>query len=52
MFFLLCLYEMMDANYTYRGHHFTIYIRQIIMLNTLNLHSGICQFYLNKTGKK
>ena len=39
-------------NKTYCGNHFTIYINQIIMLHTLNLYSGICQLFLNKTKKK
>ena len=30
-----------------------MYVRQIISLNTLNLHSAVCQLHLNKTeGKK
>ena len=29
-----------------------MYASQIIMLYTLNLHSAICQLYLNKTGRK
>ena len=28
------------------------YISQIIMLHTLNLHSVVCQLYLNKPGRK
>ena len=28
-----------------------IYISEIIVLDTLNLYSAICQLYLNKTGK-
>ena len=31
---------------------FTIYVRQIIILHTLNLHSAVCQLYLNKNGGK
>ena len=29
-----------------------IYVSQIIMLYTLNLHSVVCQLQLNKTGRK
>ena len=28
-----------------------MYVRQIIMLYTLNLQSAVCQLYLNKTGR-
>lgn len=28
-----------------------MYVSQIIILYTLNLHSAICQLYLNETGK-
>ena len=31
--------------------HFTMYENQAIVLYTLNLHSDICQFFLNKAGK-
>ena len=41
---------MMDI--TYCGNHFTIYVNKTIMLHTLNLYSGICQLFLNKTKKK
>ena len=27
-------------------------LSQIVMLYTLNLHSAVCQYYLNKTGRK
>ena len=33
-------------------NHFMMYVRQIIMLYTLNLSSAVCQLYLNKTGEK
>ena len=33
-------------------NHFMMYISQIIMLYTLNLHSAVCQLYLNKTERK
>ena len=47
------LYEVMNVNSVYCGNHFTIYVTQIIMLHTLNLHSAVCQLYLSKTeGKK
>ena len=37
----------------YCGNHFMMYVSQIIILYTLNLHSAICQLYLNKPkGKK
>ena len=29
-----------------------MYVSQIIVLYTLNLHIAVCQLYLNKTGKK
>ena len=29
-----------------------MYVKQIIMLYTLNLYSVVCQLYLNKTGRK
>ena len=29
-----------------------IYVSQIIMLYTSNIHSAACQLYLNKTGEK
>ena len=29
-----------------------MYVSQVIMLYTLNLHSAVCQLYLNKTGRK
>ena len=42
----------MDVHWIYCGHHFMMYVSQIIMLYTLNLYSAVCQFYLNKTGRK
>ena len=33
-------------------HYFIMYVSQIIMLDTLNLHSALCQLNLNKTGRK
>lgn len=36
----------------YGGNHFAIYVFQINMLYTLNLHSVICQLYLNATGRR
>ena len=38
------LYEMMDVLCTYCGNDFLVYVSQII----LNLHSAVCQLYLNK----
>ena len=29
-----------------------MYVNQIIMLYTLNLHRALCQLFLNKTGRK
>ena len=34
------------------GHHLMMYISQIIMQCTLNLHSAVYQLYLNETGRK
>ena len=31
-----------------RGNHFTVYVSQIIILYTLNLHSAVCQLCLSK----
>ena len=28
-----------------------MYVSQIIMLNTLNLYSAVCELHLNKTGR-
>ena len=33
-------------------YHYMMYVNQIIMLYTLNLHSAVCQLYLNNTGWK
>ena len=38
---------MMDVHSTYCGHHFMMYVSQIIMLYILMLYSAV---YLNKTG--
>ena len=43
---------MMNVHCTYCGHHFMMYVSQIIMLYTLNLYSAVCQLYLKKTGRK
>lgn len=29
-----------------------MYLNQMVMLFTLNLHSVVCQLYFNKTGRK
>ena len=29
-----------------------MYVSQVIILNILNLHSAVCELYLNKTGRK
>ena len=39
---------MMNVNQMFCGDHFTVYLSQIIVLYTLNLHSVVCQLYLNK----
>lgn len=41
IFYLFCVYEMMDVNQTYCGNQFSIYVSQIIMSNTL--YSAVCQ---------
>ena len=51
-FFLFYLYEKMDISWTYCGNHFTIYVNHTIMLYALNLHSDVCQLFLNTTGKE
>lgn len=33
-------------------NYFTICVRVVIMMYTLNLHSDVCQLYLSKTGIK
>lgn len=50
--FLFCLYEKMNVSWTYSGNHFTIHANQTIMSCTLNIHSDVCQLFLNKTVKK
>lgn len=52
-YLVLYLYKMMDVyqiiiNYS----HFRMHVSQIIMLQSLNLYSALCQFYLNKTERK
>ena len=42
----------MNVDHDYCDNHFMVYISQIIILCTLNLYSAVCQFYLNKTGRK
>ena len=42
----------MDVNWYYGGNHFTIDVNETIMLCNLNLHSDVCQLFLNKTGNK
>ena len=42
---------MKDIHYTC-NNHLTMYLGQIIMLYTLNVHSAVCLFYLNKTWRK
>ena len=43
---------MTDDHQTYRDNHFTMCVSQIITQYTLNLHSGVCQLCLNKTGRE
>ena len=49
---LLYLCEVMDVHCgnDYCGHHFIMYVSQIITLYTLN--SAVCQLYLKKNWKK
>lgn len=43
---------MMDAHQTYFGNHTITYVKSNhYAIHTLNLHSAICQLYLNETGK-
>lgn len=42
----------MDSSGTSCGNYFTIYVNQTIMPYALNLHSDVCQLFLNKTGKE
>ena len=50
--FILYLYKMMDIHWTYCDNYSMLYVSQIIMFYTLNLHSTVHQLYLNKTGRK
>lgn len=43
---------MMDANQVYWYNHLTTYLSKTVMLDTLNLYSNVCQWYLNKGGKQ
>ena len=49
--FLLYLYQI-EVNWIYCGNHFALYVNQTIMLDALNLHSDVCQIFLNKLGKR
>jgi len=42
----------MDIHGTSCGNHLMIYLCQIIMLYTLNLHSAVCQLNLKKTERE
>lgn len=42
----------MDANYIYCDNHVAIYVCQVIILYTLNLHNVVSQSYLNKAKNK
>ena len=41
----------MDVHKTYCDNNFMMYVSQIIMLYILNLHTAVCQLYLNKSGR-
>ena len=43
---------MIGVHSTYCGNHFMMYVSQIVMLYTLNLHSAVYQLYLNTTERK
>lgn len=43
LFFLLHLDEGMDRNEAYFGHHFTIYVNQTILLQTL--YSDVLDYF-------
>lgn len=42
----------MDVNWAYCSDHFTIYVKQSIMLYTLNLYSDVCHLFLKKIRRK
>ena len=39
--FILYLYEMVDIHQIFCDNHFMMYISQIIMLHTINIHSAV-----------
>ena len=41
-----------SAKHDHCGNHFMMYVGQIIMLYTLNLHGTVCQSCMNKSGRK
>lgn len=43
--------EKMDVSWASCGNHFTIYVNQTVMLDTLNGYNDICQLFLIKIGK-
>lgn len=49
---MLYVYEVMGVHSTYCGNHFMTYASQNVILYILNLHSAICQLYLNKSGRE
>ena len=52
-YLVVYLYKMMDVYQAIISYnHFRMHASQIIMLQSLNLHSAMCQFYLNKTERK
>lgn len=49
---LMFRHAVMGVHLMYCDNHFMMYISEIIMLGTLNVYRDVCQFYLNKTGRK
>ena len=49
---ILYLYKMTEGHKIYFSNHFMMYVGQIIILDTLNLHCAIRQMNLNKTERK
>ena len=39
--FILYLYEMVDIHQIFCDNHFMMYVSQIIMLHTINIHSAV-----------
>lgn len=51
-FSFYCISEKMDASCTCSSHHFTVHIKQTIILQALKLDSDGQRLFLNKTGEK